>query len=117
MILFPGKSFWILKEAHIETNTHHLRQSFNQLSIFSYCCDIIRKSTMEGQPNEPLFHLLKKALIELKTSPPSEVQKEFETSFLNSEGLINHYHSTHHSFQKQFETYTNKHLQSPVLID
>ena len=89
-----------------------IRHSFNAISVAMYAIQICRLSTVEYQVNQPLFAGLYALLTALDHGGvPQMVMSEFETLFLNLEGI-----QSKGPFATIFQDYTGRVLPPPVLI-
>lgn len=110
---YKGKSFLLLKEATIKQSFSGIRTDFNKISMAFYFVSIIKKSTSYNQPNPQLFTLLHYYLEALtKSEHLHQTKQNFETQFLQLEGV----HNPKLSFEHAFFDYTGQYAPSLTLI-
>ena len=110
IIIEPSTKFWSIREVSLIDSFPNITCDLKRLSCACHFVDIVRKSLLDGQVNEQLFELLKKALFALNDQPSSRISKiqtRFYNYYLVSEG-IKHENSilNYEQFKGLFESYT-----------
>lgn len=62
---FKGKNFYYINQAEIIDSFYPIRENINRVMYGSYLLELIETSTLEEEPHERLFLLLKKGLMVL----------------------------------------------------
>jgi DNA repair protein RecO (recombination protein O) len=119
LIVYKGRSFFILNHSDFLTNYKNIRLDFNKINLVFYIIGIIKNSTIYHQKNKKLFELLIKTLDLLETENDCNSVKEFfHINFLLIEGLIESKEKKVDidTFRKIFEEYSGKKLYNPILF-
>lgn len=121
LVLFKGKSFFILQSLDCVFCFPYIRDHFNTISLAGYMVDIVRKSTVIHQPHDRLFCLLSQALGALNqpyvTLNMERIRAQFQTQFLTEEGILaSQERLDNRGFIKRFEAYVGQGLQEPLLL-
>lgn len=87
--VFPGKSFDLLTQCDLVQNFSTIRSHFHPLATAFYFLDIMRKTTVEHQPNPELYDVFYHHLGQLdQGKDPIETKHHFQQQFLISEGIM-----------------------------
>ena len=111
--IFKGKSFYLINSYNVTNYFENIRQSFNHLQYSLFFCDIIKKSSVQDQPNPELFELLKNTLIKCNTCPKINLLAlEFYKNFIITEGIYNT--NTIPQNEEQCLSIISKYIHSPL---
>lgn len=113
---FQGSSFKYITECDLNYNFKTIRTSYTHILASYYVLDLIKKTSDNEQVNEPLYELLKTALLELDTHPELSFEtflSQFHQNYLKIEGLHHPKQDvTHHEFKHIFQEYTGYSLMN-----
>jgi DNA repair protein RecO (recombination protein O) len=119
VVLYVGRSFHIITQAHALKSFSKLRTSFNHIAMAVFFIDLIQKTTIQNQENKPLFDLLITSLNKLNDLEEVEqVKHYFYQNFVIIEGLSEGENRKIYDkeFQSIFESYTNQRIKFPTLL-
>jgi DNA repair protein RecO len=123
--IYKGKSFGVVTDCDLKKSYLNIREDFNLIALMCYFFDIIRKSTVYDQHNEPFFKLLAETLDLIEANNKDSDEKSYEKiksffyrRYLQIEGLLkeNKGFISDYEFQIKFEEYSSNKLVQPVLI-